>query len=449
MKKIINWGKRSLYTLLKQDGISVCLYVIIFITLILYNHQKIMKLEILDWTIFFAMVAVAFVQTIAKIIQQALMNHIEDSVKLEENYEKLCKMYPEIEYEDGKISNELITYQNPAGKSLEYINRKRKKDCSEVRFPVIQEAMFRKSNLIIEDSKEQYEMPQLVREHYRELFQAHDTSNIYNQLNVKVKSWKNTEEGFNMYTMRTTYYDSLVTNRVMDFEWEPEQTLRNRYMYGPFVTPLSESVLSNHLGFNGFIISSDNMIPLVRRNKIVSIGKRTYGDSIGASMKAKMALDANQRFTKEGLKNSILGEIKDELKIERKDIIFSIEENVIAAYRDLVEGGKPQLLFVAKSLRTQKEIEDNFVKKKKEKAKELRKSFWDKELRELEDGDTFLWIPVENLKKLVILPDAIVYEGKEYRMMPSASASLVMLIWWLELVKKAMGGKCKQANEND
>ena len=89
MKKIINWGKRSLYTLLKQDGISVCLYVIIFITLILYNHQKIMKLEILDWTIFFAMVAVAFVQTIAKIIQQALMNHIEDSVKLEENYEKL------------------------------------------------------------------------------------------------------------------------------------------------------------------------------------------------------------------------------------------------------------------------------------------------------------------------------------------------------------------------
>lgn len=191
------------------------------------------------------------------------------------------------------------------------------------------------------------------------------------------------------------------------------------------------------------------MIPLVRRNKVVSIGKRTYGDSIGASMKAKMALDANQRFTKEGLKNSILGEIKDELKIERKDIIFSIEENVIAAYRDLVEGGKPQLLFVAKSLRTQKEIEDNFVKKKKEKAKELRKSFWDKELRELEDGDTFLWIPVENLKKLVILSDAIVYEGKEYRMMPSASASLVMLIWWLELVKKAMGGKCKQANEND
>ena len=71
-------------------------------------------------------------------------------------------------------------------------------------------------------------------------------------------------------------------------------------------------------------------------------------------MKAKMALDANQRFTKEGLKNSILGEIKDELKIERKDIIFSIEENVIAAYRDLVEGGKPQLLFVVKSLRTQK-----------------------------------------------------------------------------------------------
>ena len=130
--------------------------------------------------------------------------------------------------------------------------------------------------------------------------------------------------------------------------------------------PLSKSSLSNHLGFNGFIISSDGMIPFVKRNSIVSIGKRTYGDSIGASLKAKYGLDSQGRFTLAGLQNSILKEIKDELKIGATDIEFSVEKNMIAAYRDLVEGGKPQFLFAAKVNRTHNEITQEFIKQVKE-----------------------------------------------------------------------------------
>lgn len=428
MKNFLKWTKKVIYNLSRQDGIAISLYILMIIVLIICKTFRNNKLEILDWTVFFAMASVACVQGIAELIQQFLMNRVEDSVKLEENYERLCKMYPEISYEDGRVANALVVYNNPKGKNLDYINRKRKKDYSEHRFPVLQEAMFQNFKLIIDDSKEQYELPERIREHYSELFQAHDTSNIYNQLNIKVKAWEMTRTGFCIHTMRTTYFDSLVTNRVMDYAWQPEQTLRNIYMYGPYIRPLSESVFSNHLGFNGFIISSDGMIPLVRRNNIVSIGKRTYGTSIGASMKAKMALDSELKFTQEGLKNSILGEIEDELKINRNDMIFSIEDNIIAAYRDMVEGGKPQLLFVARTIRSKKEIETNFIAEKKKKIKQLRKNHWDKELKELEDGNKLLWIPVQCLKELVILSDAIVYEEKEYRMMPSASASIAMMI---------------------
>ena len=73
------------------------------------------------------------------------------------------------------------------------------------------------------------------QEHFDELFSAHDTSNVYNQLNIRVKSWEQEGETFQLQTMRTTYFDSLVTNRAMDFRWQSGQTIRDLCAYGRFV----------------------------------------------------------------------------------------------------------------------------------------------------------------------------------------------------------------------
>ena len=111
-----------------------------------------------------------------------------------------------------------------------------------------------------------------------------------------------------------------------------------------------------------------------------------------------------------------------------------MEKNLIAAYRDLVEGGKPQFLFVANVNRTRDEITEEFVKQIKAKKKKSWKNCWDKEQKELEDGTVLLWIPVNELKELAISADGMVYKEKEYSMMPSASAAIVMLIRWLDEV---------------
>lgn len=50
-------------------------------------------------------------------------------------------------------------------------------------------------------------------------------------------------------------------------------TNREFFQYGPFINPISDSKMSNHLGFNGFIITSDGKVPFLKRNKYVSIGK--------------------------------------------------------------------------------------------------------------------------------------------------------------------------------
>ena len=57
------------------------------------------------------------------------------------------------------------------------------------------------------------------------------------------------------------------------------------------LTILREEKLSNHLGFKGVVESVDGYIPFIKRNDTVSIGKSTYGDSIGALLKTKYALD--------------------------------------------------------------------------------------------------------------------------------------------------------------
>lgn len=433
-RRFLKGLKQLAYRVVQLDGINIGLYLIIFSVLIWKKIMKNPDLVIFDWTIFFSMAAVACLQFISNIICSSLKNRLEDSIKLEDNYDKLCKMYPEIICENGEIQNPLITYENPQTTALQIMNKKRKKDCSKCRFPVIMDATLYQKQIWIEDSDEQYVLPEEIKNHFDELFAAHDTSNVYNQLNVRVKSWEQDGEKFRIQTMRTTYFDSLVTNRAMDFEWQSGQKIRDLFTYGPYIKPLSKSCLSNHLGFNGFIISSDGMIPFVKRNSIVSIGKRTYGDSIGASLKTKYALDSQGRFTLAGLQNSILQEIKDELKIEATDIEFSVEKNLIAAYRDLVEGGKPQFLFVANVNRTRDEITEEFVKQIKAKKKKSWKNCWDKEQKELEDGTVLLWIPVNELKELAISADGMVYKEKEYSMMPSASAAIVMLIRWLDEV---------------
>lgn len=234
--------------------------------------------------------------------------------------------------------------------------------------------------------------------------------------------------------MRTTYFASLITNRAMDYPWSNGLTNRDVYQYGPFIESLAESKMSNHLGFNGFIKSSDGYIPFVKRNQIVSIGKCTYGDSIGASMKAKYALDSTTKeLSKAGMEKAFVQEIKDELKIEPEYLEnFNIKTGVIAAYRDFVEGGKPQLLIYAKTTLSKEQIEANFKTKLKGEILQKKRSSWDKELKELEDGSRILWIKTTELKELAIAPGLMVYKNKKLPMMPSASAAVVMLLRWMQ-----------------
>lgn len=369
-------------------------------------------------------------------------NKEEDAKKLRQDYPQLAKKY----YKDN-----LVVAKN--------------KNKTKIVYPVICEGKGKvllsdKENIIIKDSPEDfYQLPLIIESNFKDIFSIHNTSTIYNNINIRVKEMSLNENKLFLSTERTTYYNSLVTNRASDYEITKNLSVRELFETGPKMTSLKKSKLSNHLGFNGFIESSDGYIVFIRRSNNVSIGKNTYGNSVSASVKSKYALNEEEIFEYEGLKNTIYYEILDELCIKPEDV-DSETFSIIAIYRDCVECGKPQLLLYAKSTLTAQQITKNFIiqynknvlcKKKNTKLSEKEK----KELNVITDGSKLVWIHKDTLINEIIyenngikVDENNTQEGfvcfdngkkeksniKQLNMVPSASAAVYMLKEYLEKV---------------
>lgn len=424
--------RKASYWFAKNDGVEFALSLVIILLALgwLFASEESDLSGVVDLTIFFAIVATMLLQVVARFAKNRIVNWAEDDIKLDTNYKKLAKRYPVIVYPDGASVDPLITGDNSrAASENAAILQKHGNYSATWRLPVILDHGLPGETLFsINDEESQYQLPESIREHRAALMEAHATSNIYNQLNVRVNEWFMEDDCFQLNTSRTTYFDSLATNRAMDFMWPTGTTTRDQYQYGPFPPKLSaESPLSNHLGFNGLVITSDGFVPFIRRNKIVSIGKNTYGTSVGASLKTKYALNHSMRFDLRGLENAIVQEIKDELKLEATELVdFSVNSGVIAAYRDLVEGGKPQLLFFARTLLSSNELERRFLGEIAMEKKN--KESWDVEARELEDGDEIIWLSLGEMRRAAFCEDAMACAGMCLRMTPSSVASVLLFL---------------------
>ncbi|MCR5797913.1 MAG: hypothetical protein K6G63_08390 [Eubacterium sp.] len=358
-------------------------------------------------------------------IEKAIKNRNEDREKLSQDYEYLANKYSA----DALIDADCGKY--PVADLGE---------CNICLYDVNGETSY--EDIVIQDEQKMYSLPNIIENHFFDILKVHGTSTIYNNTNVRIRDMFVKDGKLHIDSERTYYYYSMVTNRASDYDWKAEGVcVRELFEPGPRLTPLKNSALSNHLGFNGFVLSSDGYVVFVKRKADVSIGKRTYGDSIGASLKSKYALDKDGLFTVEGLKNSIISEIEDELKIAKNDIQDVV---IIRAYRDAVECGKPQLLFAAKSSLDALSIQKGFS------GTDLFKNLisGSSEEKMIIDGNKLVWLKAEDVGKLTFKMNGIAMEGngffefdrsggKHYleeqflNMVPSASSCVVMYRDWL------------------
>lgn len=366
-----------------------------------------------------------FIALFIRFILIKIEKNIEDSMKLECDFDKLKEKYKGNEEKFVKLTNKKIIEEK-------FLNSVIKEE-EEIVFPVIKEIFNDKEiDVEIRDNKDKiYEPPIEAKINYNKLFESHRHSNIYNSTCIRLDSFIVSQNDRNIIleTSRTSYFNSLVTNRALDHDLSSGLTLRKIFEYKKSITELNKSSLSNHIGINGMIITNDNKFVFVRRSGKVSIGKNTLGCSFGAAVKY---MEDEFIFNKEKLQAYIVKCIKGEIKLEIEDFILS--SNFVGLYRDLVEGGKPQLLFYYKTDLTSDELNSQFIES-------LRKEKEEKQSKDLEiDGEKLVFIDVDSVR---LYNDKIVkYEKQdnnkfrkiaEFESLPSTSASVAMIIEKLRL----------------
>lgn len=415
--------------------VTTVFFIVLFIIIPFAILTEMEWINVMDIQALTAVCVETLLIAIASILRRYFLNKVEDPGKLTTDYKKLVKRYNKAEG--------LVKFNNTG-----------KAEAPEAEwdvFPVIDAGSILGKEIVIhDDPHKDYVLPTTIVKYYEELFTAHITSKIYNSVNIRVDNWEITDYTVDLWTSRTTYFNSLVTNRAIDFELAKGLSARELLECGPIVRPLNYALLSNHLGFNGFVKTSDDKFIFILRNGDVSIGKRTYGDSIGASLKTKFALNSQFKFDRQGLRKAIVGEIKDELGIIEEELVPLAKQPylLINAYRDLVEGGKPQLCFYAETTLTaealdkrfhdiqydkkHKELQQKNAKGGKTVAENVMRNEVEDELAT--DGNKCVFVSQKDiLQNTRIYPECVIVnidggnEALEMPMMPSASACVVML----------------------
>ena len=401
---------------LTADFIKLILVLIIIAILLYHNAQyhDYSWRDMIDVTVVLSFLAVFLAESIARLLGNWIGKVTEDSVKVRSDSEFLVKKYA-VDRPNMVIAKNGVDSE---GKRVdvvypELVLVKHKLDESAFDFEIEY------------DESLNYTLPGQVAEHSGEIIDAHRHSVVYNNRNIRLSdfAYDRAKNCVKLTYSFTTYYDSLMTNRAMDFPFDGDRTIREIYEPGPMISTLKDSKLSNHLGFNGFVELADGKIIFVHRGKAVSIGKETWAQSIGASLKAAYALNAEHRFTYEGMIEAIRGEILDELKMDVK--AEELKDSIFAFYRDLAEGGKPQFLFYYKSETVDsKAFEVHFrqVMKDKNVQKENKK-------KQVVDGTEFLFLTWEDLRTAGFGNEGLILtNGTKMRMVPSALASVAMLL---------------------
>ncbi len=428
-KKVQRTNK--IQTLLKNRDFIYFIFCFLFLGIVIVLHilhNKQMRNtfvgidDFIEFDMLTSVVVAFFLTSAAETVSHMFVDRFEDVTKLTNDYDGLVKMY--------EANTEMLLCRNATDA---YNKQGRKTRCRKVgsdlhgdtyRLPIGDVTLLRGRNVVIyDDPSKKYTPPKFCRKHYSELLNAHDFSKTYNQTTLRVEGIKVENEEIHISFSRSTYFDALVSNRAIDFKIDG-LCVRDVYAPSPFLASLEMSALSNHMGFNGMVETSDGKFIFVRRHKHVSIGKKTMQCSVAASLKAKNTLNKEGIITKEGIAKAIMLEIEDELALSKteqyklgKEYIFgdfSFDNNVLYFYRDLLEGGKPQFMFYAK-INVPSESVIKAYQKNSEKNTLIK------------DGNQIVCVDANELRNIYLAPDEMVIRKKRYPAMPSAVATVVLL----------------------
>ena len=363
---------------------------------------------------FFSMLSAALLVGLAELVSSLFGNRIEDGLKLSEDYDSVMEAYSRekffsIDNRGASITNkENFLKKRPHPETAE----------DDVYLPIVFEKDFTPGTEIgtsESDLTKMYSFPDdYIERNYDKLFAAHMTSvQQKNKRILRAKDWKITKDSCNIEFESTTTFNSLVTNRAMDYRLDNGVSVRARYEPGPYISTLKESKLSNNFGGDCFLITKDNWILLTVNNRWSIVGKRSVQTPIPYKLYADELMDKEGKLgkyldvdiiVKKATLDCIFKNRLDppqkgdnpqdfadyeQYKKDKRDsenggpraIPGFVNRNikdvkVIGLYRDLVEGGKPEATVVARTELTRRELADEFKKSNSRRhQKDIKKRF--------------------------------------------------------------------------
>ena len=385
---MVRKNKSILYYIVKSDGIKVLLALIVFLISVSVTEGS--AKDYIDLKYFTSIVLAAVFLFIVNNIQKIVLNLLEDSQKLTEDYEKLM-----------------------CGFDLDYF-------CYDgVKFPIVDLTSGRRiKDIVFKDSIKSFQLDDLIKRNYDVLLKASETSDTLNSLKPRLKDYNFGRNGvLKLFTERTTNLDTIITNRTLDYKLPSGLTIRDCYIYEPFFPSLNESTfLSNSFGFDVYIESCDGYVALEKRDKHQIVGKNIYGASLSMSLNLSKCVNNDKLLDKNKVLEYIRNIIAATFGIddEVKNISY---RNVISLYRDIVEGGRPKLYMHYKALKTKSELMDRLVDVQKSEFSNKR----------INKNASIKWIDIRNDDSLKITNYGIYQKGIFYKSTPPLTAGVAMI----------------------
>ncbi len=405
--------KKYLTNLISQD-IFIRLSLNIIVLFFAIKIYKTFDLdEYLDITVFTAAIAILLIDFFIVTIINFVSVKKEDSLKTTDDYKSLIKKYPL----DKKYGYFYEFKNTKLDKIPSKVRRKFYEDDDDFNFnedqvfPIRKLADCKCKEISLRDREEIFQMEESLKENLNILKDVHKNSNIYNNKCIRLDDVTELEDKVILKTSRTSYFDFCASNRMIDYVHKNKRTIRDDLLYGPLFPSLSESPLSNLLGFNCSVVTSDGYLIFIKRGSNVSIEKDKLGLGVQASVKYMYthAEEGKKIIDIEDIYRSVEMEFVDELGVSLHSP-EKIGKNLVDVYYDYVEG-KPQLYFEF--------FLDN--EDKNSSLKEISAYLAKKDKSMIKDGNSILAIPLKRTENIYISSFALAYEDQYYSMVPSAS----------------------------
>ncbi len=290
---------------------------------------------------------------------------------------------------------------------------------------------------VVDDPQKMFQPDDFIMGCYRELFSAHSNSVKVNSTTVRLDDLVQEGDKVTFHLSRSTVFNHLITNRAIDFLLFDSVSLRDVYEYGPRMSTIKDSKMSNHVGINALVFLRDGNLLVPRRNRSSTISK----NQITSSIAVKLALpESGEGITADYLlRGNILDNLTERVHIAPEDLRGrDIAIRFLGMGQNIYEGGKPQFYF-AVELRDMDTAEYHRLSAKNESVSKL-------------DVDKCIYTVDYNtyrFRKDSITFWAVLPNGHRRRMTVKYEMSYLCNLWHYEEYKNARTAKKDKGEHTD